>query len=326
MNEAEREIACEAPPDVRRERQRTAEPSPRIDGRFDHQARLDRTLREYDGTRDDVGRIGRDGARSRADSKHHHAGGSYAHRVTVTCGLVLAVVTGCGDFDDLDGAFYDGDHRTVHCGINIDTASGVSRDLLDATLDRAAQRGEVVELYGHRPGVSIRVDSIEYVLEGAHARGLAFATYSDIAHGTDTRPALALSFDDTSIAEWAALRPLFQAMGARVTFFVSRYHATSAEQRAQLAQLAADGHAIESHGVNHFRATDYVEHFGLDAYVANEVVPSITVLRDAGFEVTSFAYPFAARTGELDTAIARHLPVLRSSTFEHSVNQPFCPR
>ena len=39
---------------------------------------------------------------------------------------------------------------------------------------------------------------------------LAFVTYADFAHGTDTAPGLALSFDDTSIDSWFALRPLFQ--------------------------------------------------------------------------------------------------------------------
>ncbi len=238
---------------------------------------------------------------------------------------MLAALAGCGDFDDLDGAFYDGDGRTVHCGINIDTSSEVSLDLLDAALDRAAERGEVVELYGHRPGVSIGVDVIEHVLDGAIARGLAFDTYSDFAHGTE-RPGVALSFDDTWIAEWWALRPQLQAARARVTFFVSNFARTSTEQRAQLADLGADGHAIEAHSVNHLRAPDYVENFGLAAYLADEILPSITLLRQEGYEVNAFAYPFSARTSEIDDAISHYVPVLRSSTFEHTLVTPFCPR
>jgi hypothetical protein len=91
-------------------------------------------------------------------------------------------------------------------------------------------------------------------------------------------------------------------------------------------ELAADGNAIEAHSVNHLRAPDYVENFGLGAYLADEVIPSIEILREAGYEVTSFAYPFSARTSELDDAISRYVPVLRTSTFEHSLNEPFCPR
>lgn len=214
----------------------------------------------------------------------------------------------------------------MHCGVNIDTASDLSTETLDAILDRAVERDAVIELYGHRPGRTIDVDVIQHVLDGAVARGMAFDTYADFAHGTEARPGVALAFDDTSIIEWSELRPRFQAAGARVTFFVSRYYSTSNDERARLAELAADGHAIEAHSVDHLRAPDYVENFGLRAYMDDEVIPSIEILRGAGYEVTSFAYPFSARTSELDDAIAEHLPVIRTSTFEHSVNQPFCPR
>jgi len=241
--------------------------------------------------------------------------------------LVGALAAGCQqELSDLDGAFYDGDGRTVHCGVNLDTKSKVSFESIDSGLDRARDRGEVIELYTHHPGVSVPIDKIEHVVAGARDRGLAFVTYADFAHGGGTGPGLALSFDDAFVDAWVELRPLFQQYQARVTFFVSRYRFLSDEQRAGLQLLAADGHAIEAHSVLHLDAPDYVDQYGLDAYLRDELDPSIEVLRDEGFEVDAFAYPFGARTGELDDAIAKRVPVIRSVAFSYTVIQSPCPR
>lgn len=227
---------------------------------------------------------------------------------------------------EVDAAFYDGDGRRVHCAASLDTSANVGIASLDSALDRARDRGEVVELYAHRPGDTVPVEKIEHVLAGARARGLAFVTYADFARGSDAAPGLALSFDDTAIDAWFALRETFQRHGARVTFFVSRYRSTTAEQRTRLKILAGDGHDVEAHSVAHLRAPDYVEHHGLDAYLRDEVDPSIAILRADGFAVDAFAYPFGARTGELDGAIARRVPVLRSVTHTYRFVATPCPR
>jgi peptidoglycan/xylan/chitin deacetylase (PgdA/CDA1 family) len=239
----------------------------------------------------------------------------------------LAILAACRVAPDgLDAIFYDGDGRRVHCVVNLDSSAGVSLDSVDRALDRAAERGEVVELYAHRPGVTVPLAKLEHVLAGAAARGLSPVTYADFAAGRGTGPGLALSFDDAAIAEWTAARPIFLAFGARVSFFVTRYHRFSEEGRAQLRQLADDGHDIAAHGVDHQHAPRYVEERGLAAYLAEEALPSIEILRADGYEVTSFAYPFGARTDELDRALAAHVPVLRSVGFP--VEGPFspCPR
>jgi peptidoglycan/xylan/chitin deacetylase (PgdA/CDA1 family) len=228
--------------------------------------------------------------------------------------------------DDLDGIFYDGDGRLVHCAVNLDSSAGNSLASLDDALDRAAARGEVVELYAHRPGATVPHATIEHVLAGAQERGLAFVTYADFAAGGGRGPGLALSFDDAGITEWMTARPLFLHYGARVTFFVTRYHLFTDEGRAQLRQLAGDGHDIAAHAVAHHRAPLYVEERGLAAYLAEEALPSIEVLRADGYEVTSFAYPYGARTEEIDRALAAHVPILRSVAFPvHGPVGP-CPR
>jgi hypothetical protein len=240
---------------------------------------------------------------------------------------VATLAIGChADLEDVDGAFYDGDHRLVHCAVDLDNEANRERANLEAGFDRAARRGEVIELFAHHPGVTVPVETISYVLAEAAARQLAFVTYADFAHGRDVAPGLALSFDDTYVESWLALRPLFTQYGARVTFFVSRYAALHPEQRDGLQILAADGHDIEAHSVKHFRAPDYVEDHGMAAYLRDELEPSIQVMRDDGYEITAFSYPFGARTGELDRMIAKRVPVLRSVEFSYELVQSPCPR
>lgn len=250
-------------------------------------------------------------------------------RAGVVCTAVCAVYAlgACHvELDDVDGAFYDGDRRTVHCAVNLDTSANNRIESLDRGLDRARDRGEVVELYAHAPGISVPVSKIAYVLAGARERGLSYVTYADFARGTESSPGLALSFDDAFVDQWLALRPLLLEYGARVTFFVCRYAQLSDEQRAGLRLLAEDGHAIEPHGAFHLRAPEYVEQHGLDSYLHDEVDPSIAALRADGYEVHAFAYPYGARTGEIDDALARRVPVLRSVAFSYTLVQDPCPR
>jgi peptidoglycan/xylan/chitin deacetylase (PgdA/CDA1 family) len=169
----------------------------------------------------------------------------------------------------------------------------------------------------------VPIDKIEHVLAGAAERGLGFATYSDFAHGGGDGPALALSFDDTSVDAWVALRPLFRKYHAHVTFFISRFFELPPEAREGLKLLASDGHAIEAHTVHHLHAPDYVDQNGLDAYLHDELDPSIQVLRDEGFAVDAFAYPFGVRTDQLDRAIGKRVPVIRSVSFSSSESP--CP-
>jgi hypothetical protein len=241
--------------------------------------------------------------------------------------FVLAILAACQDeLSGVDSAFYDGDGRRVHCAVGIDTTARNDLDSIDGALDRAAARGEVVELYAHDPGRTVPIDTVRHVLEGARSRGLAFVTYRDFAEGRGAGPGLALSFDDHHVASWVALRELFASTGARLTFFVSRYPTMSDEQRAGLRLLAGDGHDIEAHSVDHLRAPRFVEEHGLTAYLDEEVLPALDQMERDDFPIAVFAYPFGARTGETDRALLRHVDIVRSVSFSFTgVVQSPCP-
>lgn len=240
--------------------------------------------------------------------------------------VLLVVLTACQqDLASIDSIFYAGGPRPVHCAIDLDTKARVDTSSIDGGLDRAVARNEIIELYCHHPGVTVPVSKLAYVLAAAQQRGLAFNTYTDLARGTYTAPGIALSFDDSSVDAWDEQRPLFQQYGARVTFFVTRYKLLTDAQRGELHDLASDGHDIEAHTVSHQRAPQYVEDHGLDDYLANEAQPSIDVLRADGYDVTAFAYPYGARTAELDHALLERATVLRSVAFSYEGVEDPCP-
>lgn len=240
--------------------------------------------------------------------------------------LLGAAAAGCQlSVSDVDGVFYDGDHRLVHCAVNLDASARTSLASIDSALDRARDRGEVVELYAHHPGATVPTAKLEHVLSGARDRGLASFTYADFAHDRPAAAGLALSFDDDAVDAWFDFRATLDRYGYRATFFVSRYAGLDDDQRAELQQIAAEGHAVEAHTVMHRRAPDYVELHGLDAYLHDEVDPSIEILRNDGFTVEAFAYPYGARTDELDRAIAKRVPVLRSVAFTFPLIGEPCP-
>jgi len=236
-------------------------------------------------------------------------------------------LSGCQlEIGDMDTVFYDGDGRSVHCAVNLDTNAQNSLASIDSGLDRAVSRREVVELYAHSPDKSVPMATLEHVLAGAAARGLPFVTYSAFARGEGTGPGIALSLDDSGVDRWMNARPLFLQYGAHVTFFVTRYDRMSDLDKANLRTLVGDGHELQAHSVNHLHGPEYVEAHGLGAYLDEEVLPSIDILRADGFDITAYAYPFGARTRETDEAILKHVPILRSVSFSYTgVVQDACP-
>lgn len=179
------------------------------------------------------------------------------------------------------------------CSLSVDDlSSDVRWDDIDEALAFAARENAVALLHAHVPGETIRVQTVDDVLSLAEQYGLAFVRHDELSVDAEPRAGLALAFDDQATEKWTELRDVFAAHGARVTFYLTRFHNYTAEMKAQIAQLAADGHAIEAHTVDHLHANSYVTLHGLDAYLEDEVLPSFEILRAAGYAPSSFAFPF----------------------------------
>jgi len=177
--------------------------------------------------------------------------------------------------------------------------------------DQLAHVHGVKLFHGHVPGVQLKIETLERVLQAAKDYQLPVIRYDQIA---DThRPAIAIAIDDNAIDDWYALRPLLAQYDAHLTFFVSRWYQQGPQQIDELMQLAADGNELEPHTVNHMKPLTYVADHGLDAWLADEVDPSIQVMRDHGLEPQFFAYPFGERNDELDAAVLARVPYVRAT-------------
>lgn len=217
--------------------------------------------------------------------------------------LVLAALAGCRPESALT---YGWDDRRVLCSLSIDDlSSDVHWDEVDEVLAYASRENAVALLHAHVPGETIRPQTIDDVLTLADQYGLAFIRHDELSTFGEPRAGLALAFDDQATAQWADMRDVFAAHGARVTFYVTRFHNYTDEMKAQVAQLAADGNDIEAHTAMHLHANAYVAEHGLAAYLADEVVPSFEILRAAGYKPSSFAFPFGqAEASTYDAVLA----------------------
>ncbi|MFA6245116.1 MAG: exo-alpha-sialidase [Candidatus Hydrogenedentales bacterium] len=125
-------------------------------------------------------------------------------------------------------------------------------------------------------------------------------------------PGVALTFDDTHVAEWVAAIPLFEQYGAHATFFVSNFDKLTEEQIAGLHRLKDAEHAIGCHGLRHRKAAEYARESSAEQYVADEVTPAVNLMVNAGLRPTAFAYPSSNNDAATDQALLRVFRHLRS--------------
>jgi len=203
--------------------------------------------------------------------------------------------------------FSNWDSRRVFCGLGADSTHTWSISDLYTAVDRTVERREVLHTYGHAPGFDL--SEFLPVFQYAHERGVEFVTYSDLVDRSHPRAAWAFSIDDHEVDTWLTWRDPLRAAGAVFTFFVSNWDSLTPMQIAGLTALASDGHDIEAHGLNHMDASTYAD--GGEAYYEREVAPEIAKLEAAGFPISTFAYPFGARSASADTAILRSVPIIR---------------
>ncbi|MCA9679587.1 MAG: polysaccharide deacetylase family protein, partial [Myxococcales bacterium] len=267
-------------------------------------------------------------AQGHTDPRGAH-GATIAHAAAALLTLT-ATATACSrpGLDEVDAIYFHWDDERVLCATGLDDVSGNDLDSVRAGLDRALADDAVILLFTHAPGRTVALDKVEATVAYAAQIGLPTVTFAELAAGGPPRPGLSISFDDSDVDAWTATAPVLAAYDARVTFFVTRYARLSSARKAALHELAAVGHDVEAHGVDHLRGPQTVEDRGLRTYLDDEVLPSIDVLRADGYDPIAFAYPFGARTTEIDDAVLDHVRFVRSVTFTTPVpliTDP-CPR
>lgn len=225
--------------------------------------------------------------------------------------VIALALAGCHERDYLA---YRWDDRQVLCSDAIDDLSADANwKVVEEQIGLAQQNDWVVMFHAHRPGATVSRTAIDCILTLAEEHALDYVTFRELVPGPP-RAGLAFAFDDDAVADWLSVRDLLDAHGAHVTFFVTRYHNFDPDMIAGLHQLAADGHDIEPHSVDHLHAPDYVAAHGLDGYMTDQVLPSFDVLTAAGYPTaTTYAYPWGEHSDEMDARILEHVAHVRTT-------------
>ncbi len=127
-------------------------------------------------------------------------------------------------------------------------------------------------------------------------------------------PGIALSFDDKSVKNWFEYRELFKKYGVKATFFVSKIYSLNEDEITMLRSLEEDGHEIACHSANHLDGKAFVENNSVKSYLEHDILPAISLMKEKGFQVRSFAYPFGSRNEELDLSLLKEFLIIRGLT------------
>jgi len=123
----------------------------------------------------------------------------------------------------------------------------------------------------------------------------------------DFEPGIALTFDDF----WLNINPLMEKYQAKATFFLTDPLSISQETAEQLRYFQSIGGEVGSHTMHHYDIEDYVDQFGMNAYIQREVIPSIRLLDSMGLDVSSFAYPYGSIGKNSKRALLKYFRKIR---------------
>jgi peptidoglycan/xylan/chitin deacetylase (PgdA/CDA1 family) len=134
----------------------------------------------------------------------------------------------------------------------------------------------------------------------------------------DANGGVVITFDDRHVAEWVWADSVLSEYDWKATFCLSGLQALTSSQFGDLRGLKAAGHEIAGHSVSHRNAVDYVAANGMDAYLNDEILPMIDIMKQENLKPVTFAYPFGDRSDEIDDTLFTYFKVLRSTTYTWS--------
>jgi peptidoglycan/xylan/chitin deacetylase (PgdA/CDA1 family) len=124
-----------------------------------------------------------------------------------------------------------------------------------------------------------------------------------------------LSFDDAYIDEWYDTDQVLKKYNWKGTFFVCKINTLKHSKIKKLQELQKEGHEIAGHGLQHYNAATFLKDHTINDYLHEEISPMIDLMNFYGFNITSFAYPYGARTKQLDTVLLKKFKIIRGRAF-----------
>ncbi len=126
---------------------------------------------------------------------------------------------------------------------------------------------------------------------------------------------IVLSFDDNYVNEWFIANENLKKYNWKATFCVCKIDSLNTNEVKKLIQLQKEGHEIAGHGYHHYNAVNFVQKWGIDEYLKQEIDPMIVSMTNKSFKITSFAYPYGERSKLLDENLSKKFKIVRGRAF-----------
>ena len=139
-------------------------------------------------------------------------------------------------------------------------------------------------------------------------------------------PGIALNFDDDFTDEWMTMMPIFEKYNVKATFNVCpKYHNPVTLNETELKELYIRGNEIASHTFNHPNVVKYIQDFGDQKFIENEIQPSINFFKRLGIPVETFAYPGGIRNSHSDSLLLKYYKRVRGAPNDYKGNKLNAP-
>jgi|GEM_PF-2313357 len=120
--------------------------------------------------------------------------------------------------------------------------------------------------------------------------------------------------DDFNVTNWYQYKDSFEKYGIPVSFFVSHFHQMDSVQILKLHQLSEAGNEIAYHTLNHPQLNNE-EPIELEAYLKTEIDSGYQLMRLAGFNPQSFAFPGNQSNRQWQDSLKVRFPYVRAGSF-----------
>jgi peptidoglycan/xylan/chitin deacetylase (PgdA/CDA1 family) len=144
---------------------------------------------------------------------------------------------------------------------------------------------------------------------------ITFACIKQIPVGRLDDGYIALTFDDSSVANWYTNLPILESFGIKATFYISNYHSLTDDDKLLLKKIRDKGHEIAYQTTNH---KDLVKllYSSSDGWnkVHEEINTDLELMQKDGFMITDFSYPYGSYDAALNRALLKTFRTVRALT------------
>ncbi|MEO8255557.1 MAG: polysaccharide deacetylase family protein [Flavobacterium sp.] len=130
-----------------------------------------------------------------------------------------------------------------------------------------------------------------------------------------SKAGVVLSFDDAYVDEWYNTNTILKKYDWKATFFVCKINTLKHAEIKKLLELQRQGNEIAAHGLHHYNAATFLKDHTIDDYLKEEINPMMSLMNFYGLKVSTFAYPYGARTKALDAALLKKFKIIRGRAF-----------